>query len=97
MSSSASLGLNEELINVLIEQGKIVRIAKGIALTKEAFDKARERVVSHIREHGKIDVAGVRDLLATSRKYAVPFLEYLDQIDVTRRVGDNRVLGPKAR
>lgn len=94
---SASLGLNEELINVLIEQGKIVRIAKGIALTKEAFDKARERVVSHIREHGKIDVAGVRDLLATSRKYAVPFLEYLDQIDVTRRVGDNRVLGPKAR
>jgi len=87
---------SEELISALIEQGRIVRIGKGIVFSKEAFDDIRERVVRHIKEHGSIDVAGARDLLETSRKYAVPILEYLDQIEVTRRVGDSRVLGLKA-
>jgi selenocysteine-specific elongation factor len=37
-------------------------------------------------------VAQVRDLLDTSRKYAIALLEHLDDIGVTRRVGDERVL-----
>lgn len=92
----AAVGLNEELIGALVEQGRIVRIAKGIVLSKEAFEAIRARVVDYIQQHGSIDVAGVRDLLETSRKYAVPILEYLDQIEVTRRVGAGRVLGLKA-
>ncbi len=65
-------------------------------LSREAFEDIRAQVIRYIREHGSIDVAAVRDLLGTSRKYAVPILEYLDQIEVTRRVGDSRVLGLKA-
>ena len=37
-------------------------------------------------------VAEIRDLLGTTRKYAVPLCEYLDRIGVTRREGDLRFL-----
>ena len=36
-------------------------------------------------------VAEIRDLLGTTRKYAVPLCEYLDRIGVTPRDGDLRV------
>jgi selenocysteine-specific elongation factor len=39
-------------------------------------------------------VAEIRDLLGTSRKYAVPLCEWLDQTGATIRKGDARVLGP---
>jgi len=39
-------------------------------------------------------VAELRDLLNTSRRYALPLLEYLDAKRITRRVGDKRILGP---
>jgi len=51
---------------------------KGIALLKEC--------------KGDITLAAFRDLSGTSRKYALPFLEYLDSIGVTRRIGEKRIL-----
>jgi selenocysteine-specific elongation factor len=44
-----------------------------------------------IDEQGEINVAIMRDLFGTTRKYAIPFLEHLDEQKVTRRVGDVRV------
>jgi selenocysteine-specific elongation factor len=41
-------------------------------------------------------VAELRDLLGTTRKYAIPFCEYLDRIGLTRREGDLRLLGNAA-
>ena len=41
-------------------------------------------------------MAELRDLLGTTRKYAVPIGEYLDRIGLTRREGDVRRLGPTA-
>jgi selenocysteine-specific elongation factor len=38
-------------------------------------------------------MAELRDLLGTTRKYAVPIGEYLDRIGLTRREGDLRRLG----
>ena len=50
------------------------------------------RIVDHIRRQGNVTVAQARDLLGVSRKYALALLEYLDEVRVTRRVGDVRVL-----
>ena len=35
-----------------------------------------------------ISMSELRDLLGTTRKYAVPFGEYLDRIGLTKREGD---------
>jgi selenocysteine-specific elongation factor len=40
-------------------------------------------------------MADLRDLLQTTRKYAVPIGEYLDRIGLTVRDGDARRLGPQ--
>jgi selenocysteine-specific elongation factor len=50
-------------------------------------------IVSNALKNGKgLTVAEIRDLLQTSRKYAVPFCEHLDKIGTTRRDGDLRFL-----
>jgi selenocysteine-specific elongation factor len=41
-------------------------------------------------------MAELRDLLGTTRKYAVPIGEYLDRVGLTLRTGDVRRLGPAA-
>ncbi|MDD4297520.1 MAG: SelB C-terminal domain-containing protein [Ruminiclostridium sp.] len=42
---------------------------------------------------GSASAAQIRDLLGISRKTAIILLEYLDRVEFTRRVGDNRVPG----
>ena len=42
-------------------------------------------------------MADLRDLLGTTRKYAVPIGEYLDRVGLTVREGDLRRLGPVGR
>jgi len=49
-------------------------------------------VIAFLQEQGSASVAEVRDLLQTSRRYALALLEYFDQQHLTRRVGDMRVL-----
>jgi selenocysteine-specific elongation factor len=55
-------------------------------------------VRGHIDAYGPITLAQARDLLGTSRRHAQAFLEHLDRLRVTRRVGEARVLrqGPPA-
>jgi selenocysteine-specific elongation factor len=40
-----------------------------------------------------LTVASVRDHFQTTRRYALDFLERLDALGITRRKGDERVLG----
>lgn len=76
----------------LSDRGDIVIIDDEIAFEKEVFNKAYEAVMAELKTNGKIHLAGVRDLLNTSRKYAMAILDYLDKNKITKRVGDDRVL-----
>ena len=59
--------------------------------SRQAFENAKALVQKQFDEEGSVTLANVRDFLNTSRKYALPFLEYLDKIKFTRRVGEERV------
>jgi len=82
-----------DLLNLLVEERRVVRVADGVVFSAAAYDEMVARVTGHIRAKGKITLAEVRDMFQTSRKYAQALLEYLDEKKVTRRVGDERVLG----
>lgn len=82
----------EEILTGLVEEGLLIKIADDFYLHRDYFEAARARTVEFLKEKGTLTMAEFRDLLGTSRKYAVPLLEYLDSIKVTRRVGDDRVL-----
>jgi selenocysteine-specific elongation factor len=63
--------------------------------------EARLRTVlrAAFEERGGLTLSEIRELLNTTRKYAVPTCEYLDRIGFTRREGDLRWLAaePHAR
>lgn len=89
------LGLSEDFARSLEESGDLVRIG-DFYLTASQAGRARELVRATIESVGPLTVAQVRDLLGTSRKYAVPLCEWLDSTGATRRRGDQRTLGPTA-
>jgi selenocysteine-specific elongation factor len=91
-SPPADPALDEELLAYLEARGEIVRVSDGVAFAAEAYREMVERVSAHIRAHGSVTLAEVRDMLSTSRKYAQALLEHMDAERITRRVGDARVL-----
>ena len=97
---SRQAGLREdestEVLQYLLKSGELVKITDDIFLTGDVLQKAKEIVLSHLRAKGEITVGELRDLLNTSRKYALPIMEYLDRIKFTKRVGDVRLLGRAA-
>ena len=81
-----------ELLGVLIDQGKVVRVADSIVFDASAYREMTERIIQHLKDQGNITVAEARTMFDTSRKYILPLLEYMDQQQITRRTGDERVL-----
>jgi selenocysteine-specific elongation factor len=84
--------LDSELLGALVEQGKVVRVGDSVVFTADAYREMTGRIVEHLRERGSITVAEARTLFNTSRKYILPLLERMDQEQITRRSGDERVL-----
>jgi selenocysteine-specific elongation factor len=82
----------KDLLKLLAEEGRISRVNDSIYLFKEALEQMRQDLTKYLQEKKEITVAEFRDLVKTSRKYAVPLMEYFDSQKLTQRVGDKRVL-----
>ncbi len=80
------------LLAYLVSKGAVVDTGAGVIFEAAVFAEMLRRTETYVNEHGSISLAEVRDLFGTSRKYAQAFLEHLDALKVTRRVGDTRVL-----
>jgi len=90
-SPSTELIPEPDLLVLLVDQGKVVKLSDAVVIAKNTFDQMLNRVLSQLNTKGKVTLAEVRDMFQTSRKYAQAFLEYLDGEKITRRVGDERV------
>ena len=73
----------------------LVRLDADMVIHRKFFDEAARLMLEQARANGSISLADFRDILGTSRKYAVSLLDYFDKIGVTRRQGDVRVLTGK--
>ena len=91
-SPRTDLEIDEDILNFLLEKGRLVKVADGIVFSREIFDEMLVGLRDYISQNDEITVGDFRDLYQTSRKYALAVLDYLDQQQVTRRVGDARVL-----
>ena len=81
-----------DLLGLLIDGGKVVKVNESVVFAASAYQQMTDQIVVHIRSKGSITVAEARTLFNSTRKFVLPLLEYLDQQNVTRRVGDERVL-----
>mgnify|MGYP001030091553 CR=1 FL=1 len=89
-NSVAAVG--EEVLGVLIDRGNLVQVSPDVLFLPETYEDMVSRVRAYIQREGSITLAQARDLFETSRKYAQALLEHLDEIGVTKRVGDKRML-----
>jgi selenocysteine-specific elongation factor len=84
-------GFSRELIRVTCAEGRLIKISQDIVITPGLLARAE----SIVRERGDppgLTVSAFREALGTSRKYALPILEYFDAKGITRRQGDVRLL-----
>jgi len=87
----------KDIFEVACAEGLLVKVTEDIYLAAEAEAEMRRRVTERLRSGPGATVAEIRDLLGTTRKFAVPVCEYLDRIGMTKREGDLRVLVSEPR
>ena len=88
-------GVDRGEVRELVRRGTVVE-QDGVYFAKSAIDDAIALVGSALAEQpGGLTVAEIRDLLGTTRKFALPILAHLDGTGVTRRRDDVRIAGPR--
>jgi selenocysteine-specific elongation factor len=87
----------DRVLTLAVATGVLVPIEPKMFLHAHAEGRLRGMVQSLIERQGAVTVAQVREALGSSRKYVVPFLEYLDRIGFTRRTDDVRTLAGGAQ
>jgi len=84
--------LATRLAGVLVLREELVRVAADLYFARATIDEIRSRLGEHLRHHREISAAEFRDLIAASRKYCIPLLDWFDRDGMTIRVGDLRRL-----
>jgi selenocysteine-specific elongation factor len=79
-----------DLLKLMSKEGSVVRINDSLYVAGSAFKEMISLLRSFFAKKPSMTVAEFRDILDTTRKYALPFLEYLDSNKITLRVGDVR-------
>ena len=76
------------MLSLLTERKKIIQGTDGLLLHSQWLDE----VVQNLKKSGKkeMTITEFKKITGLSRKYAIPLLELLDQMGVTRRKGSVR-------
>ena len=88
--AAGNAGALNDIFEVACAEGFLVKITQEIFLHTETEADMRTRLARAFSEKPTLTVAEIRDLLGTTRKFAIPICEYLDRAGITRRDGDLR-------
>jgi selenocysteine-specific elongation factor len=79
----------DEIVRLGVEAGELVRVADGIFYTPDQLEALKVKVIA--LSGGKpFSAAQFRDAVGSTRRYAIPLLEYFDSIRFTTRTADMR-------
>ncbi len=90
MRAARIAGISQAL-DTLFASGALVKVHDAVYRGTQIAE-IRAKLEAALRRDKQIAMSGFRDLVGTSRKYAVPLLEHFDATGVTIRAGDLRVL-----
>ena len=93
---SSELGQSDkkmlEILHVLKSEGKVTEITRDLWYFSNVLKDMESSVRNFFEAHDGMEVTDFKKLTGTTRKHAIPLLEYLDKHDVTFRDGNKRVL-----
>ncbi|MGZ3612764.1 MAG: selenocysteine-specific translation elongation factor [Thermodesulfobacteriota bacterium] len=76
----------------LVHKGVLVKVKSEIYFHRIPFDNLKEELITYLKRHQEITTPQFKEMMKASRKYVIPLIEYFDQIKLTLRLGDKRVL-----
>jgi len=82
----------DKLLRTLQEHQRLVAVGDGLLFHRETVEYARRLLVEHIEKEGRLESVQYKYLLGTTRKFALPLLDYFDRTGLLRRVGNTRYL-----
>ncbi len=82
----------KQITEDMVSEGILVKLNYRYYMHSKAWEKAMDLFHEHMKDNDSITLAQMRDILGSSRKYTVLILEALDEMKITRLVGDARVL-----
>lgn len=81
-----------DVLEGLTFDGKVVKVKGEMYFHGDIIKGLKEKVRSYLEHKKEMTPSDFKSVLDLSRKYMIPLLEYLDEIKVTIRVGDKRIL-----
>ena len=85
-------GRLRDILQRLIFEGKVVKVKGDFYFHRDVIEDMKNKVRSSLAEKKEMTPSDFKSVLDLSRKYMIPLLEYLDEIKVTIRSGDKRIL-----
>ena len=82
----------DRILRILTELERLVKVENDLLFHAEAIEQARQRLISFIQKEGRLESVKFKYLLDTTRKFAIPLLDYFDRTGLLRRVGNTRYL-----
>jgi len=76
----------------LAHEGVLVKIKSGMYFHRIPIENLRGELINFLKSHKEITTSQFKELTGASRKYAIPLIEYFDQIKLTLRLGEKRIL-----
>ncbi len=84
--------ISDDVYYAMIDLKDLIQLNQEVVYLADTYSSLVNQIISYINDHGSVNAGQTRDILQTSRKYAIALLEYMDQSRITERKEDDRVL-----
>jgi len=81
-----------QILEHLAHEGVLVKVKSGMYFHRTHIEHLKERLIAYLKKNQEINTAQFKEITGASRKFAIPLIEYLDQMKLTLRLGEKRVL-----
>jgi len=82
----------QDLLAHLKREGRLVRAPGDLWFDAAAVEALRERILAHFESHDRLETKAYKALIGTTRRTAVPLMEYFDDSHLTTRTAEARIL-----
>ncbi|HET7038666.1 MAG TPA: SelB C-terminal domain-containing protein, partial [Gemmatimonadales bacterium] len=83
------------VVDYLVREGRVARVGRDRYYDTDILNRMVQITADALAEKGEVGVAQLREKLGLTRKFLIPFLEWLDERGYTVRNGDLRRPGPR--
>jgi len=80
------------VLQYLKDQDLLIQVSDQVVFDRVEYDTMVQRLIAEMQSRGAMKVTDVKEVIPTSRKYLLAFLEHLDGLGITQRDGDTRTL-----